>query len=240
MSSQVDSTWTRVGAFRVRRPVAPALSFAILVVVLNSALNGVVAAVGSALPQSLQFEYAVAVTLGLSGAALLAAGSGVLAVCSLALFVLSVGGADSAGSGTLSLLEALGRLGRATVVAVVGVVAAALGLALFVAPGLVVLAYLPFAFVAVVLDGRTVGGAIRTSHARIVARPGPVVAAALGTAVCLLALVLGGVLTSLLPPTVEFVVGAAGSALVVLAGTYLLTGLYRHNTPQTASPAGQL
>jgi len=237
MSSQVDSARVRVGTLQVRRPAVPALSFVILVAVLNSALNGVVAAVGSALPASLQFEYTVAAPLGPAGAALLAVGSGVLAVCSLALFVLSV---DGAGPTALSPPEVLRRFGRATVVAVAGVFATALGLAVLVIPGLVVLAYLPYVFVAVVVDGQTVSGAIRTSHARIVARPGPVVATALGTVAVLLALALGGVLTALFPPTVEFVAGGTASAFVVLAGTYLLTGLYRRAGSRHTHTAGQL
>lgn len=227
----------RVGTLRVRRPAVPALSFVILVAVLNSALNSVAAAVGPVLPASLQFEYAVAVPLGPAGAVLLAVGSGVLAVWSLALFVLSV---DGAGPDSLSPSELLQRFGRATAAVVAGVLAAALGLVAFVVPGLVVLAHLPYAFVAVVLDGQTVAGAVRTSHDRIVARPGRAVATALGTVAVLLAVALGGALTSLLPPAAEFVVGGAASALVVLAGTSLLTDLYRHAGSRHTRTAGRL
>jgi len=165
-------------------------------------------------------------------------------VCALALFVRSVGRARSSELKPIAADETLLRLGRATAVVVIGVLATILGLALLVIPGLVVLVYLPYVFLAVVLDGRTVTGAIDASHTRISQRPAAVTATSLGTVVTLVGVGLLGVLTSVLPPTVEFVVGGVSSALVVLVGTYLLTRLYQRpsmqpSTQPTSQP-GQL
>lgn len=240
MASQMDSKRVRSTSLRLRDPLIPAVLFVALSVFLNGAVNSVLAGMGSLLPPSLRFEYAVAVPLAPLGAGVLSVGVGVLAVCSLALFVRSVGTTGESGLNPTSSSETLRRLGRATGVGVAGTLGAVLGLALFVVPGLVVLVYLPFVFIAVALDGRTVAGAIEASHARLSARPVPVAVTALGTALALAGLGLGGVLTSVLPAAVEFVLGATGSAVVALVGTYLLTALYRRPPPEPSPTMGQL
>jgi len=244
MPTQLDSTRTEVTTGRRGHPAVPALSFVVLVAVVNGALNGVLAGVRSVLPPALQSEFAVTVPLSPLGAGLVSVGAGLLAVGALALFVRAVGETDSTERGPPSVTETVRRFARATAVAVGGVLAFALGLALFVVPGLVVLVYLPFVFVAVVLDGRTVAGAIEASHDRIVSRPAPVAATALGTALALVAVGLAGVASTVLPPAAEFVVGTVCSALVVLFGMYLLTGLYgrlpRQQSRSSSASAGAL
>lgn len=235
MASRLDSTRVHGSTAQYWHPVIPALSFVVLVALLNGALNGIFAGIRSAVPSSLQFEYAVTVPLTPLGAGVLFVGAGILTVCSLALFVRSIAGDSGFQLSPVSSNETLRRFSRATGVVIAGMLAMALGLALFVIPGLVVLVYLPFVFVAVVLDGQTVAGAVKASHTRIVARPVAVAVTALATALGLLGIGLIGVLSSVLPPTAEFVVGAVGSAVVTLVGTYLVTMLYRRLSPQ-ASP----
>lgn len=240
MASQMDSKRVRSTSFRLRDPLVPAVLFVVLSVFLNGSVNSVLGGTGSLLPPSLRFEYAVAVPLAPLGAGVLSVCAGVLALCSLALFVRSVGTTGESGLNPTPSSETLRRLWRATGVGVAGTLGAVLGLALFVVPGLVVLVYLPFVFIAVATDGRTVAGAIEASHTRLSARPVPVGVTALGTALALAGLGLGGVFTSFLPPAVEFVVGTTGSALVTLVGAYLLTALYRRPLPEPSPTMGQL
>lgn len=240
MASRLDSTHVENSTPQYWHPVVPGLSFVALVALLNGALNGLLAGMRSALPPSLQYDYGVTVPLTPLGAGALALGAGILMVCALALFVRSVGRDLGGETKPVSVDETLLRLGRATAVVVLGLLGTALGLALLVIPGLVVLVYLPFVFFAVVLDGRTVAGAIEASHSRITARPVAVAATSLATVVTLFGVGLLGMLSSTLPPTVEFAVGGVLSALVVLVGTYLLTRLYQRPSPRPTSKHGQL
>ena len=238
--ASLESTHAEASTARRRHPAVLGLLFVALVAVLNVALNGVLGGLQSALPSPLQFEYVVTAPLTPLGASALFVAAGVLTVCALGAFVRSVGGTGSAELEPTSFAETVRRFARATVVAFVGTLAAAFGLLLFVLPGLVVLVYLPFVFVAVVLDGRSVGGAVEVSHTRVSARPGLVAATALATVSGLLGLGLGGVFTSALPPVTEFAVGGTGSALVALAGAYLLTALYRRLPVQSSPTTGRL
>jgi hypothetical protein len=240
MASRLDSTRVEDSPTQYWHPVVPAVPFVALVALLNGALNGFIAGMESTLPASLQFDYAVTVPLGVPGAGVLAVGAGLVAVSSLALFVRSVGNGSDSGLKPVPVTETLVRCGRATGVVVLGTLATTLGLALLVVPGVVVLVYLPFVFLAVVLDGQTVGSAVTASHTRVSARPGAVVATSLATVLALLGVGLLGVLSTLLPPAVEFVVGGVCSALVVLAGMSLLTRLYQRASPRPASNNGQL
>lgn len=240
MASRLDSAHVEDSTARHWHPVVPALSFVGLVALLNGALNGVLAGMRSTLPPSLQFDYAVTVPLSPLGAGVVLLGAGILAVCSLALFVRSVGSDTSGEMRPFSVTETVLRLVRATAVVVVGMFAMLLGVALLVVPGLVVLVYFPFVFLAVVLDGQTVGGAVRESHARISARPGPVAATSLATALGLVGVGFAGMVSSVLPPAAEFVLGGMASALVVLVGTYILTKLYQLHPSQSSSGYGQL
>lgn len=240
MASRLDSTRVEESTTQYWHPVVPALSFVGLVALLNAALNTLLAGMGSALPESLQFDYAVTVPLAPPGAGVLAVSAGFVTVCSLALFVRAVGNGSDSKLNPVPVTETLQRFARATGVVVVGTLGTVLGLALLVVPGLVVLVYLPFVFLAVVLEGGTVAGAIQSSHARISARPGPTAAASLGTVLTLVGIGLAGILSTVLPPAVEFVVGGIASAVVVLAGTYLLTRLYRRTLQQSASTHGGL
>lgn len=240
MASRMDSTGATVSSTRHWHPMIPGLSFVLLVAALNVTLNGFLSGVGALLPPSVQFDYAVSVSLPPLIAGGLVVATGVLAVCSLALFVRSVGNDSSSGVGPVSLYDTLRRVGRATGVVAVGLLALPLGFALLVVPGLVVLVYLPFVFFGVVLDGRTVAGAIAESHTRISAQPGIIAATSLATALALLGFGLGGILSTVLAPAAEFVVGGTGSALVVLVGVYFLTTLYQRPQPQASRKNGQL
>lgn len=240
MASRLDSTHVEDSTTRYWHPGIPALSFVGLVALLNAALNGFLAGIRPALPPLLQFEYAVAVGLAPPGAGVLAVGTGVLVVWSLALFVRSVGRDTGRELEPVSVDETLLRFGRATGVVVAGMLATVIGLALLVLPGLVVLVYLPFVFTAVVLDGRTVVGAIAASHARIATRPVAVAVTSLATVFALLGVGLIGMVSTLFPPAAEFALGGITSALVVLAGIYVLTGLYQRSSPQPSSTHGQL
>jgi hypothetical protein len=240
MSSQLGSARTQTATTRLQRPAVPAAAFVALVALVNGALNSLLAALGSVLGPSTHLEYAVAVPLGGPSAALVAVLAAALAAMALAWFVRSVVGTDEDGLTPVPAARHLRRYGRGVAVASGGALAAVLGLALFVVPGLVVLVYLPFVFLAVVLDGETVRGAVESSHARIVNRPLPAVTATLVTGLAVVALCLGGAATALLPPTVEFVVGSAATALVVLGGTYLLAGLYRRLPTDPAPTVGRL
>jgi hypothetical protein len=235
MASRLDSTRVHGSPAQDWHPVIPALTFVGLVALVNGALNGMAAGLGSVLPPALQFEYTVTVPLSPLGAGVVFVSSGILMVCSLAVFVRSVCHDRGSEPRSVSTSATLQRFGRATGVAVAGVLALALGLALFVIPGLVVLVYLPFVFVAVVRDGRSLLGAIKTSHTRIAGRPVAVAVTALGTALSLVGIGLIGVFTRALPPTAEFVIGGASSAVVVLVGMYLLTMLYQRLPSQTSS-----
>lgn len=240
MPTQLESTGTQVTTTQGRHPAVPALSFVALVAVLNGAVNGVVGSLQSVQPATAQFEYAITVPLGPPGAGLLSLGTGLLAIVSLALFVRSVGGTENTDRNR-GTVRGTGELyGRALAVGIGGSLAFAIGLALLVVPGLVVLTYLPFVFVGVVLDGRTISGALKASHARIASSPGAVVARTVGTALILVGIGVGGVVTSILPPAVEFAVGGVGTAVVALAGTYLLTGLYRRLPEQRTASSGGL
>jgi hypothetical protein len=239
MSSQLGSTRTRTATAHLRRPAVPAAAFLAWVVLLNGAVNSLLADFGSTLPV-VGSGYAVTLPLGEVGAGLVSVASVALAAAALAWFVRSVGGTDDSGLVPVPATRHLGRYGRAAVVAGGGTLAAVAGLVVFVLPGLVVLVYLPFVFVAVALDGEPVRGAVASSHERITSRPLTVTATALGMALATAGLCVGGAATSLLPPTVEFAVGTAATAVVVLAGTYLLTGLYRRLPDEPSPDVGRL
>jgi hypothetical protein len=240
MASQMDSAGATLSIDRYWHPVIPGLSFVVLVAALNVALNGFLSDMAAHVQPSVQYEYAVAVSLAPLVAGGLVLATGVLAVCSLALFVRSVGTGGDSDLRPVPVQETLRRFGRATGVVAVGLLALPLGLGLLVVPGLVVIVYLPFVFLGVVLDGRTIGGAITESHARIADRPGAVVATSLATALGLLVVGLGGILSTSLAPGAEFVVGAAASAFVVLLGISLLTRFYQRPRSKQSSRHGQL
>lgn len=240
MASRLNSANVEDSRPQYWHPAVPGLSFVALIALLNGALNGFVAGIRTVLPASVQYDYGVTLPLTPLGAGTLAVAAGVLGVCALAMFVRSVGETQGREFAPVSAEETLLRLGRATAVVGLGLLATVLGFALLVIPGFVVLVYLPYVFLAVVLEGRTITGAVGASHSRITERPATLTAASLGTVVALAGVGLLGVLTSVLPPTVEFVVGGVTSALVVLAGTYLLTGLYQRPSPKPKSKHGQL
>jgi hypothetical protein len=107
---------------------------------------------------------------------------------------------------------------RAVVVAVGGVVAAALGLALLVVPGLVALVHLPLVFVAVAAGGDPIGRAIERTWTRARGSRPRIAAVALAVAAVPLALAVIATLTALLSPMVELVLGVLVTAVAAAAG----------------------
>lgn len=241
MASQTGSTRARPTSDGTRWFKISALSFVVLIGILNVATNRLLTHFPSVLPPSFQFDYAVTVPLTPLGASVLFVTAAVLAIVSMARFVESVGGAETGwfgtaetgGFGAAETESPLWRLGRAVGVVVGGAVVIPVGFALLVVPGLVGLVYLPFVFIGVVLGERTITGALEASHVRIVSRPVVVVPTVLATGLGVAGIGAGGLLTSVIPPAIEFLVGGTGVALVVLAGMRRLTALYQRLPVQT-------
>jgi len=230
MASQLGSNETKLPTARHWRPVVPALIFVLATYAFNLGLNTTLFRLQSVLPGVPQ-QPIVAVPLTTLGAGALLVVSGVAMTYSLSLFVRTAVESTGRTSGAPSFAIGAGQFARATGVVVVGGIATALGLALLVVPGLVVLAHLPFVLIAVVLEDQSIGQALATGHARVRTTPVPVATATLLTALGLAAVTAFGVYTSLVPPAIEVGVGATGTALVLLAGVYAFGGLYRR-TPR--------
>ncbi|MEF8856361.1 MAG: hypothetical protein V5A16_02950 [Haloplanus sp.] len=131
---------------------------------------------------------------------------------------------DALGSSE-TLAETALAYARAVVVAVGGGVAAAVGLALLVVPGLLVLLHLPLVFVAVAVDGDSVSRAVGRTWSRV--RGARARAAAVGLAVVAvpLALAVIATLTDLLPPAVELGLGVAATTAAAAAGVAAFTSI---------------
>ncbi|MFB6257019.1 MAG: hypothetical protein ABEH58_09910 [Haloplanus sp.] len=114
---------------------------------------------------------------------------------------------------------------RAVVVAVGGVVAATVGLALLVVPGLVVLVHLPLALVAVAVDDEPIGRAVGRTWARARGSRARIAAVALAIVAVPLALAVIATLTTLLPPTVELVLGVLVTSAAAAAGVAAFVAL---------------
>jgi hypothetical protein len=226
MASQLGSNRTELPIARLRHPVVPALLFVLATYVLNLGLNTVLFRLQPVLPGVPQ-QPIVATPLPLLGAGALSLVAGVAMTYFLLLFVRAVAGSAGHASSAPSSAIGAAQLARATAVVAAGGVATALGFALLVVPGLVVLAHLPLVFVAVALEDQPIESAVKTAVSRVLAAPVPVAAATLLAALGLAAVTAFGVYTSLVPPAIEVAIGAAGIALVLLAGLYAFTGLYR-------------
>ncbi|RCU46761.1 hypothetical protein DU504_05260 [Haloplanus salinus] len=132
-------------------------------------------------------------------------------------------------SDALGASETVGRTAlayaRAVVVAVGGVVAAAVGLAFLVVPGLVVLVHLPLVFVAVAADGAPIGRAVERTWTRAGGSRGRVAAVGLAVVAVPLSLAVIATLTTLLPPLVELALGVLVTAAACAAGVAAFVAL---------------
>ena len=230
MASQLGSNRTKRPIARYWHPAVPALLVVASAYAFNLGLNTVLFRLQALLPVAPQRPI-VAVPLTAVGAGALLCLTVVAMTYGLLLFVRGVSDAGGHTSGTVPAVGA-GQLARATGVVVGGGVAAAVGLALLVVPGLVVLAHLPLVLVAIALEDRSIVDALETAHARVRSAPRPVAVATLLVAGALAAVAAVGVYTSLVPPAIEVGVGATATALVVLAGAYAFTSLYQTSTGQ--------
>ncbi|WP_251329349.1 hypothetical protein [Haloplanus pelagicus] len=132
--------------------------------------------------------------------------------------------ADALGAGETPI-ETVLVYARAVVVAVGGVVAAGLGLAALVVPGLVVLVHLPLVFVAVAADGDPIGRAVDRTWKRARGNRARIAAVGLAVAAVPLALVVVATLTTLLSPVVELAVGVVVTGATAAAGAAAFTAI---------------
>jgi hypothetical protein len=160
--------------------------------------------------------------LGAVGGVVLGA---VAAVVLLAALVRAFAPDSDALGGDETPAETLIAYGRAVVVAVLGTVAAAVGLAALVVPGLVVLVHLPLVFVAVATDGVSVGRAVDRTWTRVRGHRARVVAVALAVVVVPLSFATIATLTELLPPLAELLLGALLTTVAAAVGAAAFTAI---------------
>lgn len=228
MASQLGSNQTKLPTARHWHPVVPAFVFVLATYVFNLGLNTVLFRLQPVLPGVPQ-QPIVATPLTLLGAGALLGISGVAMTYSLLLFVHTASERVSPTSNVPSSAVGVGQFARATGVVIVGSIATALGFALLVVPGLVVLAHLPFVLIAIVLEDQPIAEAVKTGHTRVRTNLVPVATATILTTLGLAAVTALGVYTSLVPPAIEVGAGATGTALVLLAGVYVFTSLYQRS-----------
>ncbi|SDZ93334.1 hypothetical protein SAMN04488065_1300 [Haloplanus vescus] len=216
---------TLLGTSDAARSRAAALVAALLVAVAtwNVLLNTLVARTGIA--SSMQIVYDLVVPLSRTGAAggLLAA-TVAIAVLLAALARTVAPDVDALGAGETPLETAL-AYGRAVVVALAGTLAAGLGLALLVVPGLVVLVHLPLVFVAVATDGTSILQAVERTRARARGSRPRIAAVCLAVVAVPLALAVIATLTALVAPVVELALGVLVTTAAAAAGIVAFTAL---------------
>ncbi|MEF8856059.1 MAG: hypothetical protein V5A16_01420 [Haloplanus sp.] len=212
---------TLLGTSGAARSRAAALVVALFAVIAtwNAALNTLLDRSG--LAASLQVAYEPTLPLTTLGAL------GGLAAATLAVVVIlaALARTFALDSDALDASETALAYARAVVVAVGGVVAAAVGLAFLVVPGLLVLVHVPLVFVAVAVDGDPIGRAVGRTWSQ--ARGSRARAAAVGLAVVAvpLALAVIATLTDLLPPAVELALGVAVTTVAAAAGVAAFTAI---------------
>ncbi|AZH24464.1 hypothetical protein [Haloplanus aerogenes] len=189
----------------------------------NVSLNTVLARSGVA--EAVRVTYDLTLPLSMTEAGAVLAVSTVAVVVVLAALARTFAPEVDALGGSETPAETAAAFARAVVVAVGGLLAAAIGLAVFVVPGLVVLVHLPLVFVAVAADGESIGRAVdrtwtraRGSRARVAAVGLAVVAVPLATAVV-------ATLTALLLPVVELALGTAVTTVAAAAGVAAFTAI---------------
>jgi hypothetical protein len=217
---------TLLGTSGAARSRAAALVSASLVVVAawNALLNTLLARSGLAATLGVAYDPTMPLSATAAAAGFAAATVAVVAVlAALARTVAPDGDALGASEtvGETALVYA-----RAVVVAVGGVVAALVGLAVLVVPGLVVLLHLPLVFVAVVVEGDPLGRAIDRAWYRARGARARVVAVVLAVVAVPLSLAVIATLTALLSPVVELALGALVTAVAATAGVAAFVALW--------------
>ncbi|WP_157573435.1 hypothetical protein [Haloplanus natans] len=216
---------TLLGTSGAARSRAAALVVSLLVAITawNATLNTLLARSGLASAMQVAYEPTLPLTaLGAVGGLAVAT---VAAVAVLAALARTVAPDGDALGGNETIGETVLAYARAVVVAVGGVVAAAVGLGLLVVPGLVVLVHLPLVFVAVAVDGDPIGRAVGRTWARASGSRARIVAVALAVVAVPLSLAVIATLTTLLSPTVELVLGVLVTSVAAAAGIVAFVAL---------------
>jgi len=182
----------------------------------NASLNTLLARSG--LAETVQVTYDLTLPLSTAEAAAVLAGATLAVVVVLAALARTFAPDVDALGGSETPVETVAAYARAVVVAVGGLLAAAVGLAVLVVPGLVVLVHLPLVFVAVAADGEPIGRAVDRTWTRARGSRGRVAAVGLAIVAVPLALAVVATLTALLPPVVELALGAAVTTVAAAAG----------------------
>jgi hypothetical protein len=205
------------------RAVALVVALFVVNAAWNVLLNTLVA--GSGLAAAARLAYDVTLPLSTAGAAAGLAAATVVGVVLLAALARSATPeTDALGAGE-SAGETLLAYGRAVVVAVVGAVAAAAGLAAVLVPGLLVSIHLPLVFVAVAADGDSIGRAVARSWSKARGSRGRIAAVGLAVAAVPLAVALIALFTDLLSPLAELAVGVVVTTVAAAVGVVAFAAL---------------
>ena len=216
---------TLLGTSGAARSRAVALVAALLAVTAtwNVLLNTLLDRSGAATSLQTAYDLVLPLTvLGAVGGLSLATVAVVLVLAALARTfapdVGALGGSETVGQTALAYARAL-------VVAVVGTLAAGVGLAVFVVPGLVVLVHLPLVFVAVATDRVSVSEAVTRTWTRARGSRARIATVCLAVVAIPLALAVIATLTALLPPVVELALGVLATTAAAAAGIAAFTTL---------------
>jgi hypothetical protein len=189
----------------------------------NPSLNTLLARSGTASSMQVAYDATLPLTtLGAIGGVTLTSVAGVVVLA--ALVRVFAPDTDALGGGETPA-ETLLAYARAVVVAFAGVVAAGIGLAALVVPGLVVLVHLPLVFVAVAADGQPIGAAIDRTWRRSGGHRARVAAVGLAVVAVPLAVAVVATLTTLLPPLFELALGVVVTGAAAAAGTVAFTSI---------------
>jgi hypothetical protein len=215
---------TVLGTSGAARSRAAALVVALLALVAawNALLNTLLVRSGLASTLRVAYEPTLPLTtLGAVGG--LAAATVATAVTLAALARTFAAEGDALDDGTIG--ETALVYARAVVLAIGGTVAAAIGVAFLVLPGLLVLVHLPLAFVAVATDGVPIRRAVGRTWTRTRGSRGRVAAVGLAVVAVPLALAVIATLTDLLPPLAELALGVLVTAVAAAAGVAAFVSL---------------
>lgn len=203
------------------RVLALAVVLVAVVGAWNVLLDSLLTATGVAAAAGVVYAVRLPVSAGVAAAGLAAAT--LLGTAALTALVRAFArDADPLG-GSGGLGEAALAYGRSLVVAVGGTLAVAVGLVLLVLPGLVVLVHLPFAFVAVAAEGRSVAEAVGVTWWRVEGnRPG-VVALVAAVGALPVAVAVAGPFVVGASPTVDLVAGVLVTGLAGVVGAAAFT-----------------
>ncbi|MFB6195906.1 MAG: hypothetical protein ABEI80_07020 [Haloplanus sp.] len=202
-----------------------ALVAALLVTIAawNVALNTVLARTG--LATAVETTYAATLPLSTVEAAVVVAAASVAVIVVLAALVRAFAPDTDALGGSETATATVLAYARAVVVAVVGTLAAAVGLAAIVVPGLLVIVHLPLVFVAVAADGESIRRAVDRAWTRARGNRARVVALLLAVGAVPLAVAVIATLTTLLSPPVELAVGVVVTTGAAAAGAAAFTAI---------------